>query len=439
MKPRRGSDFASSGVRRPARAAASIVLAVLTSAALPTGDAAAQGLQVAPTRIAAEVRPGDRLPAIELRNRSRETLTIDVAVAAADQELSGLPRFDLSPASLRDGRRVARVSPSKLRLAPGKTRAVRVTVGRPVRRRVGVYGVVAFTARVAQQTDDKGAVVTPSVRLTTNLLLRYPGPIRRDGRITGLRVEQGAGRTLRFLAPVRNDGNLHVRPRARLTVVDDRGKRVVSRPFRLENVLPDAERELVFDLTKVLQAGSYRAQVDARVGARRSVQTTAFRLVGPNELPTPKLEISALDPPRPDAGRAFDVRVKIRNTGTAAMVADGGLTVSQATGSRLLARRAFAVPKLPPGEAAIATVPLPALDDGRYALTARLRADKRTLSERTVVFATGTRPSLLERALDWMAAHVPLLLAIFAVVLALIAGTLGAYIRRLRRTVSAAG
>lgn len=433
MRPRRGSDAWRRRASSRARSATPILAVAAVLAALLPSHARGQGLQVAPTRIAAEVRPGDRLPPIELRNRTRETLTVRVDVAPARQELSGLPLFDLSPSSRREGRRLARVSPRRLRLAPGQTRSVRVTVGRPARGRLGVYGVVAFTARVAGRSSERGAVLAPSVRLSTNLLLRYPGRIRRDGRATDLRVEQGPKRTLRFLGRMRNDGNLHVRPKARLTVTSVTGKLVVSRALPAENVLPDAERELAFDLTKLLPAGDYRARVRARIGRRRSVRTTDFRLVAPNELPTPKLEIAALAPPAPNAGERFNVRVGVRNVGTAPMAAAGRVALSDADTRTTVARERFDVPALAPGQSTVAKVALPALDEGRYALTARIRNQGRVLSERTVVFSTDTRPSLFTRALDWMAAHVPLLLAIFGGVLAIVVGTSATYIRRLRR------
>lgn len=426
------------GILGGARRSARVVFLALAFGATLSSPAFAQGLLVSPTRIAAEVRAGDRLPPIELTNRSRETLAVRVDVAPAGQELSGLPRFDLSRSSLRRGRRLARPSVRRLRLAPGQTRRVVVTVGRPVRDRVGVYGVVAFTARVATRAQERGSVVTPSVRLSTNLLLRYPGRLRRTGRATALRVEQGPKRTLRFLGRMRNDGNIHVRPETRLTVRSVGGEVLVRRAFPLENVLPGFERELVFDLKKLLTAGRYLASVEARIGGRRSVQSAGFRLVGPNLLPTPDLEIAALDPPAPDAGEAFEVRVAVRNSGTAALGATGGLALTPAAGGRRLVGARFDVPVLGPGDSTVAKVALPPLDEGSYALTARLRDRDRVLSERTVVFSTDTRPGLLTRILDWMAAHVPLLLALFAGVLLLGAAAAASYIRRLRRQARAA-
>lgn len=417
-----------------ARAALLPVAAGLSALVPP--PAFGQGLLISPTRIDADVRPGDRLPPIVLSNRTGQRLTVRVDVAPAGQDTSGLPDYDLSPASLRRGSRIARASVRRLRLSPGASRSVSLTVGRPPAGSVGVYGVVAFTAQTAGRDSNRGSVISPAVRLTTNLLLRFPGSVRVEGRAEALRVEQGPrrrrNRTLRFLTRVANDGNLHVRPRVRLTVRGDTRDVVARGAFRPENVLPGAERELPFDLTKVLPAGDYHARVDVRVGRRPSVQTTRFRLIGPNELPTPKLEISELRPPSPEADTRFDVDVRVRNVGTARIGAVGDIKLSRSAGGGALATESFNVPVLGPGEDSSATVELPALPDGSYALLARVKDEERVLSERTVVFSTGTRPGLVARIFDWLAAHIPTVLAVFVLVLFAGVTATAVYIRRLR-------
>lgn len=83
-------------------------------------------------------------------------------------------------------------------------------------------------------------------------------------------------------------------------------------------------------------------------------------------------------------------------------------------------------------------MPLAGVRAGRYALTARFASGPRVLAERTVIFQTGTRLSLLERILDWIAANLPLVIAAFATLLLLITTALATYIRRLRRTLQTA-
>lgn len=420
--------------RRILLAGAAAACVAAGALALASAPASAAGLLVSPTRIDEDVRRGEPLPPITLDNRTETTLRISAITAPARQELSGLPVFDLSARSVRAGRRLLRVSPARLRLGPGERARVSVIAGPPPRRgQVGVYAVVAFTAQEAGRAAEGDAVVAPTLRLTTNLLLRYPGKAHIAGRATALRAEQAPGRSLRFLARVRNDGDLHVRPRARLTVLEG-GRAVLRRSFRPENVLPGAERELALDVAKRLPAGEYRARVDARVGSRRSVQRASFRLVGPNELPTPALRIAALPVPQPSAGQTFDATVALENAGTAAATAAGTLTVSSLAGERLL-EEPLRIRSLAPGGRERLEIALPGLEKGRYRLDVRFASGPRVLDARSLVFETGTRPSLVARVQDWMAANIPLLVGMFGLVLALVVAALLAYVRRLRRAV----
>jgi hypothetical protein len=427
MTPRRGSEL---------RRALPIAACALTLAAVAAPPAAAGGLLVSPTGIDVNVRSGSSLPPITVRNESGGSLLIDVVAVPAGQELSGLPAFDMSELSRRVCRTMLRVSPQHLRLAAGKSASVRVIAGRhPARGHVAVYAVVAFTARQVEKADSSGAVVAPTIRLTSNLLLRYPGPVVLDGRATALRVEQGAKRTLRFFARIRNDGNLHVKPASRLTITTAAGREVVRHAIHPENVLPGSQRELTFDVSKLLPAGDYRARVDARVGRRRSSRAVGFTLVGLNRLPTPKLEIVSLENPQPDADEDFDVALALRNTGTGPITPQGTLTLTRNGRPGTLAELPLRPSPLAAGSRQQLTLALPGVPTGTYSLTARFADGPLVLAERTVVFQPGTRPSLIDRVLDWLAGNIPLLLIGFAALLLIVVTSMLAYIRKLRRRV----
>jgi hypothetical protein len=80
---------------------------------------------------------------------------------------------------------------------------------------------------------------------------------------------------------------------------------------------------------------------------------------------------------------------------------------------------------------------LPAVAEGRWRLVVALDGVGRELDRRELVFGTGDRPGWWPRFQDWAAAHVPLLLGGFGVVLALVAGLAAAYTARLRRRLAA--
>lgn len=214
------------------------------------------------------------------------------------------------------------------------------------------------------------------------------------------------------------------------------GRRVVRRAFRPENVLPGAERELPLEVTQRLPAGDYRARLEARVGRRRSTRQIEFTLAGPNQLPTPELRIVSLESPQPDAGEDFDAALELHNAGSGPITPAGTLTLTRSGEERKLARKPLRPSQISAGGRQELTIDLPGVPVGSYAMTVRFASGPLVLAERTVVFQTGTRPSRLERLQDWLASHIPLVLAGFGALLLLVVGTLLAYIRRLRRKVA---
>ena len=416
MKPRRASNPRQAA--RLTRALAVSLCCALLGAALPA-SASAGGLLVAPTRIDAKVFPGAQLPPIRLSNRTDTALTVTVLVARARQDLAGLPVFDTSRRSRRQGLKLLRAAPRRLHLAPGATAFVSASVVRRPGRRVGAYAVVAFTARAANAARKSG--VAPTIRLTSNLLLQFPGRVRIAGHVSAVRAEQGPERTLRFLGRLRNTGNLHTRPRARLTLRTADGRTVLRRRFRGETVLPGAERELPLTVKKILPAGEYTARVVARVGRRRSGKEIRFRLIGPNELPTPALQIVSFPNPQPDPSESFDAHVKVKNVGTGAFAPTGTLIVTRVGGKRPIAQKRLELDSLEPGDEGEAEIELPGLRKRKYHLAVRFVDAGRVLAERSLVFEPGTRPSLLTRLMDWIAAHV---VGLLLLIIALLAGAL---------------
>jgi hypothetical protein len=433
---RTGSEPTGSPSRAPR--AASLLLAVvalLGGAALlsPPAAGAAGGLLISPSRIEANVRVGDRLPPVRASNGTGTTLVVRAFVLPATQDLSGLPRFSLDRRNTRAGRRLARVAPARLRLDPGAAADVTAVItGRP-RRGPGAYGVIVFEARQAGRQRRGRALLTPVVRLTSNLLLRFPGRAVIRGGVRAVRAEQSPKRTLTFFARIRNTGNLHTKPRARLTVASATGRRVVVRRFKPENVLPGAERELPLTVRKVLPAGSYLARVDALVGRRRSSRVLRFRLIGPNELPTPGLRIRSLPVPQPDAGDAFEEDVEVESSGTGEFAPRGVLSLTRSRGGKAIERKQLRYPRLRPGERQELSVDLPALERGEYELSVRFSEAGRVLAERSLVFKTDTRPPLLTRARDWLADHVGAVVIALMLLFGAVVTALLAYIRRLRR------
>ena len=418
---------------RRASAAAFAALLLVPAAAHGAGE---QGLQLAPSRIEATVRAGDRLPAVVITNGSDRRVVVDVAAVPAGQELSGLPTFTLDRASLRAGRRVLRVAPRRLELAAGASRRLRPrVVGGPTAGR-GAYMVIVATAR--QLGGEEGrAVVTPLVRLTANILLRYRGRVRLRGALTGFRVAQGvpAGtkRTLDFALTVANRGTIHRTLRTRLTVRDASGRIVLRGRFPRGTVLPSAERELVRGTRRPQPAGEYTATARAWLGGRRMVREVRFRLSDTNLLPSSDLQIAGLRTDEHGARRPVDVELDVANRGSAPGAARGDAELSLAGSGSALEHAKFRTAAIAAGGKATVHLKLPAARRGELRLAVRLLDGDRVLDQRITRVAIGERPALWVRLLDWIAAHVPVVLAMFgALLLAVLAGAV-ALVRRERR------
>lgn len=429
-------------VRRPARRRVALG-AALALLALPAGAHASGGLLIAPSSVDASVRAGRVLPAIRVTNDTGRDLVLWASALRARQELSGLPVYRLDARARRAGRAFVRVRPARFTLRAGASREVSATVvaRHPAVGRGG-YGVVLFEALPRRASGARNAV-TARLRLTANLLLRYPSarrPARVHGVARSLRAEQGPAdprRTLRLLVRVHGAGTIHGRPQARLRIRDARGRVVARAPFTTGNVLPGADRELPVLVETQLPAGRYTARAIVRSGGHTSTATLPLRLVGKNVLPTPDLRIAGLPSPHPDRGRPFTAELGLVNRGSAAAAVRGWWQVRSAGGQRLIAHGRLAGAPLPAGARRGQRLRLPGMAAGQWRLVVALEGPGRELDRRELVFATGERLGWWTRFEDWAAANVPLLLAAFAALLLLLLTLAAAYTARLRRRLAA--
>ncbi|MFL5825297.1 MAG: hypothetical protein ACJ76V_02115 [Thermoleophilaceae bacterium] len=388
--------------------------------AVPGSALAAGGVQVSPSRIDARVKVGGRIPRVTVRNTSALPVSVSAQPLLATQDLSGQPSYDTSAASRRRGSRLLRLAPSRFTLPPGGARRVSATVLACPQVGVGSYGVILFSGRQAAGHPPSGttAQVTPVLRLATTFLLSYPATPCIDGEVSALRGDQVAHRVLGFFARVRNLGDLHAKPAIRLAIVRH-GRAVFRGAFGAENVIPRASRdyELVLPARLKLPKGRYVAVAEARMGPRRSRIRWPFELTGTNLLPSARLALSHIAVSHTASGSAPEIAAVIRNSGTAPAPATVRLTLSKLGGSPLETRvvriRSVAVR----GEATARTG-LAKLPRGEYEAAAELLSNGDVISVKRLTFGVAPAPSLVARAVDWVAAHV---LAVAAAALGLLA------------------
>jgi hypothetical protein len=398
-------------------------LALLLALAGADAAAAADRVQVVPSRLEATAGRGDLLPPVRVLNRGSAPLVVKAVAVPARQDVSGLPVYDFSAASRRTGAAMFGLSKRELRVPPGESRSVRVRVLGCPRSGLGTYGVVGLSA--TRQSARPGQV-TPVVRLASTLLVKAPPAPCVEGEVSGLTGEQ-RGKSLAFVTKVRNVGNIHAKPRVRVSIF--KGDRAVAREYPVfENVIPGAERQFETVLREPLAAGEYVAQADVWMGFRHTTRRWRFRLTGTNRLPTPKLKIAKLAIAEPAPGEASEAKVVVANRGDAG--ADAQLRVVVNGAGRTLEQKIVDAGTLDGGADRSLTVPVSALPEGAYDLRVELLGKDGRVDVRATSFAVRGQPGLWTRVVGWLAAHV---LAVLGGVLLLFLAAFAAVVVRLRR------
>ena len=263
-----------------------LVLSAQPAFAAPLPGASG-GFGIAPARRHVIGSPGMQLTPTTVINDSSSSYQVSVFPAILTQELSGAFDFADTPRNLNDSKLALSTSADSFVLPPGSTRQVSLRWNLLPRGQKWLAMGVVFQGVAEGQS---GPVHVVSRLLSVNFL-SLPGLTTVNGAFTGLYAEQFAPRVLRFLARVENTGDRFSAPSAgRLVLRDSLGNVVFSGPWTGDVVLPGAQRDFPIDVRKVLPAGRYTATVTMRFGGERS-RSTAFTLVGPNQLPTPAITI----------------------------------------------------------------------------------------------------------------------------------------------------
>lgn len=361
-----------------------LVLATL----LWAGDASAQtsgdtGLfSVTPARQVVNGRPPRALDPFLVSNTTKVPLDVRVIPGVLDQRLSGEIFFDEDAKSLRDARRILEPDVGEFRLEAGERRTVRVTwrlrpLGEPVLNMGVIFQSTAATESTTVQTVQ---------RLLTLDFLQLPGDYSSTGRFTSLRAEQGEGRTLDLIPRIENTGEIVQSPqRGRILVRDAAGEAVFRAPFVSDIILPGHERDFPVLMKKVLPKGDYRLSASATFGeSGRIVIRSNFTLVGPNQLPTPRVRLEDFGG-RGEIGGDSEATGIVHSIGTATAESNVKVQLYRllATGQRPekpIEEQKLTFSDLEPGAREDLRIVYPGLPAGDYRLIATYRDTPETLA-----------------------------------------------------------
>jgi hypothetical protein len=187
-------------------------------------------------------------------------------------------------AARRDVGAWLRLSRSSLTLAPGASEAVAFTLGIPEDASPGQHlgGIVAAPAAPSAVHAGRRGKQSFSVRIQEQAIIAVeadlPGAVQRRMAITSLAPGRQPGyQTL--LIGLANQGNVLQRGRGRITVRDDRDRRVLDQRFALDTFVPRTAIGFPLRVSgKALPAGSYMGTVAVAYGTRRVVRTLPFSI-----------------------------------------------------------------------------------------------------------------------------------------------------------------
>jgi len=411
-----------------------LVLAVpsVVGAAAPT---AADGtFSISPSRRDLAGKPPASLVPTKVTNTTKESYDVQAFAVLLRQDLTGAFQFSETPRSLTAARTILGVSPSRFRLSAGSSRVVKLRWALLPRGARAAYIGVVFQGQARAKSGKSVPVVT---RLLSINFLRRPGRYHPNGVFTALNATQFAPRVLRFLARVKNTGDIVGTPkRGRITIRDANGRTVYNAPWTGDVVLPGAQRDFPIDLRKVLPAGRYTVRTSMSFGANPNARiSSTFTLAGPNQLTSPAVKITGFAV-KGDAGSPARVSGKVRSIGTAPATVDLALSLSRVSGGqpapKPFVRRQLRFSALAPGSSRSLDLDLTKrLAKGKYHAVLTYADPTGAPQELTSDFAASPRRSLIDRLKLFFDRHRSLIIG--GIALVVVAGIVLRLMRRQRR------
>jgi len=310
------------------------VAAALVAFAVPSIPAASAAgtFSITPSQRDLVVRPPAKLAPTRVSNTTKNAYDVQAFPVLLRQGLTGAFEFDEAPGSLSAARTIMRVSPSRFRLAPGRSRTVGVRWEQTARGKRAAYVGLVFQGQPRLKGGRSVPVIT---RLLSTNFLRVPGRYHANGIFKALNAAQAAPKVLRFLPRVANTGDVVASPTAgRLTIANSTGRTAYSTTWRGDVILPGAKRDFPIDVRRILPAGRYSARATMRFGTNRRARkiSSAFTLVGPNQLPTPAVEIAGFAA-HGEVGGPARLSGSVRSTGTSPASVDLAVSLFRVTKS----------------------------------------------------------------------------------------------------------
>lgn len=351
-------------------------------------------------------RPPVDMDTATVRNTTESPLDVRVFPVLLGQDVSGAYTFSEAPRDLNAAAKIVAAGPDSFEMPPGSATRVRLRWGLlPTDTRAAFVGVIYES----KAQPAAGQQVKTIQRLLTVNFLRLPGPYRSSGRFTRLRATQGGERTLLFYPRIENTGEFVTKPtRGKFRIRDAKGEIVFQTRWNGDVVLPGFQRDFPIEMRKVLQAGDYAAVATADFGDSTGLKIIErFRLVGPNQLPTPEVAIEEF---RGEGVLGGDSRVtgRIESIGTAPATTAVRLELFRLSETRQQPEKPIQSKKLEfddpiaPGESTDLELVYPDLPAGDYRVIGTYRAGEGVIKRVSTDFSPQKDRSAWQKFKDWL-------------------------------------
>ncbi|HEX8923395.1 MAG TPA: hypothetical protein VF828_01530 [Patescibacteria group bacterium] len=254
-----------------------LVLALSTLAfAQPSFAQATLALTAIPPRLQIEVRPG-KVAVKEIKVRNETAVDQFVTIKKKDFIVTdnlGTPKI-LSDSEDLNNRWAAsswiQVSPMSLKLKPGETKSLTLTVIAPDNALPGGhYAVVLHSPTTSSET--KGTAAKVETNVGTLVYITVPGKIKQSALLNEFTApafqEYGP---VEFNSTIENLSDIHIAPQGSITVTNMLGGKVADLTLDETNIFPLTSRSFKNVLDKKFLFGRYKAQLTANYGTAGGV------------------------------------------------------------------------------------------------------------------------------------------------------------------------
>jgi hypothetical protein len=278
------------------------IIAVLASAiAVPvsaqrssgstTQNSSANSLRVAPVRTDIALDPGaSKEITVYAQNLAPTPVQVKAVVSdfEASRDESGQPMVILDDkyAESHSLKRLAKVEPELVTLAPNVRTPVKLKITIPSSARAGgYYGVVRFLPANAIEQDDSGVAI--SANLGSLVILKVNGDVEEKMTLASMDVRQNdkaggffkSNKDIKTVIRFNNEGNIQLQPFGKVQLKDRSGKIIeeheVNNTDPRGNVLPESIRRFEVDLKKVGSFGKYTVEGNFGYGTKGELLTSS--------------------------------------------------------------------------------------------------------------------------------------------------------------------